>query len=145
MRRKLSGSRGEKLAAAGTAVAAFALVLAVESPAHAVVWDDYIDCSTPGVSGHAYFRNESAYHVDMRLTVKDEVADGHHVAIRFVSQNSTTLKYRYWTWHNVYSGKGSTKTWTTYANDSSGHINIDGIWVAVMEGSEQIGNCWNMV
>lgn len=137
---------GRKLAALGTSVGALLLVAgAGAAPAQADGYPYYTDCELVDVFGNGWFKNWSATHVDMALKVTDEAADGHHVAIRFVSYNSTTGDYKYWSWHHLYDGNGSQQIWETYANDSTGHLNKIGIQAAVMEGSEVISNCRNMV
>ncbi|GGN37258.1 hypothetical protein [Streptomyces fuscichromogenes] len=128
----------------GTSVGALLMIVGATEPAHAVSYPFYTDCETPGVLGNGWFSDWTPKHVDMILKVNDDAADGHHVAIRFVSQdNAYNLKY--WKWHHLYDGKGTTKSWTLSADDSTGHMNGVGIQVAVMEGDEQIANCTNMV
>jgi hypothetical protein len=134
-----------KLAMVGAGAGALILTVGTGSPAQAVTYPFHVNCDVFGAHGDAWFNWPSSSHVDMKLKVADTVADGHHVAVRFISHNRSTNTDKAWAWHHLYTGKDTQQTWTTYANDSGGHLNAIGFQIAVMEGSEQIGNCQQMV
>ncbi|MFI8350919.1 hypothetical protein [Streptomyces sp. NPDC085596] len=73
--------------------------------------------------------------------VKDTAADGHHVAIRFVSIDEGTGWVTEWPWHSEYDGNGSTTSFTTYASPSGDDLDHIGAQVAVIEGSKIVRVC----
>ncbi|MFD4179088.1 hypothetical protein [Streptomyces anulatus] len=127
----------------GTAAGAFLLVMGTASTAAAA--DYWEECALVDVRGQGWFDNWTASRVDISLQVQDTKADGHHVAIRFISMDKRTNKYKSWPWRHNYDGAGTSKYWDTYASDSNGRLNSIGIQAAVMEGSEVISNCLKMV
>ncbi|MEU0599622.1 hypothetical protein ABZ484_15445 [Streptomyces sp. NPDC006393] len=98
-------------------------------------------CSVTGASGSLTFTNWSASHVDISGWVKDTVADGRHVAIRFVSIDGGTGWVTEWPWHSNYNGNGSTISFTTYASPSGDTLDYIGAQVAVMDGSTIVRSC----
>ncbi|WP_129307340.1 hypothetical protein [Streptomyces sp. L2] len=98
-------------------------------------------CSVTGASGSLTFSNWTAHHVNISGWVKDTAADGHHVAIRFVSIDDSAGWVTEWAWHSEYSGKGSTASFTTYASPSGDALDYIGAQVAVMEGSKIVRAC----
>jgi hypothetical protein len=100
-------------------------------------------CSTTGANGSLTFTNPTALYTPINGWVNDNAADGHHVAIRFISNDTNTTKY--WPWHHEYNGKGSSLVVTTSATDSSGGLNYLGVQVATMEGSSVLHICTDWV
>ncbi|MEU1270614.1 hypothetical protein [Streptomyces sp. NPDC005799] len=98
-------------------------------------------CSVTGATGSLSFTNWSAHHVDISGWVKDTAADGHHVAIRFVSIDDSTGWVTEWPWHSEYDGNGATATVNTYASPSGDALDYIGAQVAVIEGSTIVRSC----
>jgi hypothetical protein len=71
----------------------------------------------------------------LSINVKDTLADGYHPAVRLVTYNGSTVKS--WTWRHVYGGAGSSETWNTYAEDSTG-IKHAGVEVQLYDGSTPV-------
>lgn len=98
-------------------------------------------CSTTGawgsyaVSGYEYGK---AGIPDITLKAKDTLADGHHVAVRFVTAYADTETT--WPWHHNYSGEGWTAVWDT---SISGGGQIYGVRVQVgrFEGDSLLNYC----
>jgi len=100
-------------------------------------------CRTTGANGSLTFTNPTALYTPINGWVNDNAADGHHVAIRFISNNTSTTKY--WPWHHEYGGHGTSLVITTSATDSSGGLNYLGLQVATMEGSRVVDICTDWV
>ncbi|MGC4995727.1 MULTISPECIES: hypothetical protein [unclassified Streptomyces] len=98
-------------------------------------------CSVTGASGSLTFTNWTSHHVNISGWVKDTAADGHHVAIRFVSIDDSTGWVTEWPWHSEYDGNGSTTSFTTYASPTGDDLDYIGAQVAVMEGSKIVRVC----
>ncbi|MFI6355942.1 hypothetical protein ACIBJF_25460 [Streptomyces sp. NPDC050743] len=98
-------------------------------------------CSVTGASGSLTFTNWTAHHVDISGWVKDTAADGHHVAIRLVSIDSSTGWVNEWPWHSEYGGNGATTSFTTYASPPGDALDYIGAQVAVIEGSTIVRSC----
>ncbi|MFJ5271438.1 hypothetical protein [Streptomyces sp. NPDC088358] len=98
-------------------------------------------CSVTGASGSLTFTNWTAHHVDISGWVKDNAADGHHVAIRLVSIDESTGWVTDWPWHSEYDGSGATTSFTTYASPSGDALDHIGAQVAVIEGSTIVRAC----
>ncbi|MBY8344310.1 hypothetical protein LXH13_17025 [Streptomyces spinosirectus] len=98
-------------------------------------------CSVTGASGSLTFTNWSSHHVDISGWVKDNAADGHHVAIRLVSIDDTTGWVTEWPWHSEYDGLGATNSFSTYASPSGDRLDYIGAQVAVIEGSKIVRDC----
>lgn len=76
---------------------------------------------------------------DVSLYVKDTRADGHHVRIRLLTRRDDGTTH-FWPWHAVYSGSGTSNSWSTTATDSGG-IRLIQHEVAVFEGDTRLGTC----
>lgn len=98
-------------------------------------------CSVSGASGSMTFTNWSSGYVDIQGWVKDTAADGHHVAIRFISIDQGTGWLTEWPWRTEYDGNGSTTSFTTYANPSVDDLDDIGVRVAVREGTKIVRSC----
>ncbi|MGW3513391.1 hypothetical protein [Streptomyces sp. NPDC000994] len=100
-------------------------------------------CSVTGASGSLTFTNWTATRVDISGWVKDTVADGYPVAIRFVSIDGGTGWVHEWPWHTNSGGNGSTLNFTTYAAPSGDRLSYIGAQVAVMNGGRIVRSCAN--
>lgn len=76
---------------------------------------------------------------DVHLYVKDTRADGHHVRIRLMTRRNDGTTH-FWPWRALYSGAGTSDSWSTTATDSGG-IRLIQHQVAVYEGDTQLGSC----
>lgn len=126
---------------------AAATLLATTTPAQAgpyrecsAIYLDGLSGPVAGAQGAGEERPTSRTHLeDVRLAVRDTRADGHHVRVRLVTRRSDGSDHA-WPWHAVYSGAGTSDSWSTTATDSGG---IRLIWheVAVFEGDTRLGFC----
>jgi hypothetical protein len=73
------------------------------------------------------------------LYVRDNSADGHHVAVRLVTTQADGDQH-YWSWHRHYDGNGTGEWWDSSATDSEG-IKSMRFQVAVFEGDQRLGSC----
>ncbi|WP_328872540.1 hypothetical protein OHT76_21890 [Streptomyces sp. NBC_00287] len=118
------------------AVAAALLVPAIATPAAAA--ED--SCATTGAEGWLKFSWSGKYRIDpLKLMVEDQLGDGHHVAVRLVT-NRADGTIHHWGWHHNYEGVDIMQVWNTYASDSAGITKAE-IQVARMEGSTIMNLC----
>jgi hypothetical protein len=123
------------------AVAFGAIFTAISTgSAQALGVDAFAACETTGVYASGTFHNWTNNYTDMELYVLDEGADRHHVGVRFVSKNANG-SIRYWTWHEVFAGKGSHITVDTSASTAESGLSLIGVQGAVMEGSDIVRSC----
>ncbi|GEJ98319.1 hypothetical protein ACWDU8_14300 [Streptomyces sp. NPDC003388] len=101
-------------------------------------------CSTNGATGSMTFTNWSDNYVDISGWVKDTAADGHHVAIQFISSSGGggIENLVHWPWRHEYGGNGSTLSFTTHASTSDNSLRYAGVHVAVWEGDKIVGNLY---
>ncbi|MET7985517.1 MULTISPECIES: hypothetical protein [unclassified Streptomyces] len=125
-----------------TGVAAVA-IFATTTVTNASAASGVAACSVTGASGSFTFTNWTAHHVDISGWVKDNAADGHHVAIRLVSIDSGTGWVTEWQWHSEYDGNGSTSSFTTFASPPGDALDSVGVQVAVIEGSTIVRSCFD--
>ena len=93
-----------------------------------------------GAYGEAWFKWSGKTHLeDVRLTVEDTAADGHHVGIRLGAIKPDGNIY-YWGLHEEFGGKGASHTWTTSATLSAG-IRTVFVSVNTTEGSKNLWTC----
>ncbi|WP_327129897.1 hypothetical protein [Streptomyces sp. NBC_01727] len=128
--------------AAVLAAAAPVMVAAVSvSPAHAA--DSYtLNCSTTGASGAVTvngYEGNITKSFGVILAVHDGAADGHHVRIRLVGKGPGGTPVN-WAWHYNYDGEGTTLSWNTTAQYSSGLADV-GLQVARYEGDTYLNSC----
>ncbi|MDQ0601747.1 hypothetical protein QF037_006092 [Streptomyces canus] len=71
--------------------------------------------------------------------MRDTEADGRHVAVRLMSQESDG-DIVMWRWHHYYGGSGDGNEWRTYASSSEGIRRVK-VQAAVFEGDTQIRQC----
>ncbi|HEY3504399.1 MAG TPA: hypothetical protein VGN37_16665 [Actinocatenispora sp.] len=121
-----------------------ALVMVTSTPAEAYETPVNLSCSTSpaGAVGDIYIKGwttaTSGLLLDMSLW--DNVDDGHHVAIRFLSSNKYDAVHA-WPWHHYYGGMdGPGLTYETTAYDSAGIYDL-GVQVEVWEGSTELQSC----
>ncbi|MFJ9345150.1 hypothetical protein [Streptomyces sp. NPDC101237] len=102
-------------------------------------------CSATGSSGSlittGWDYNDNSI-PNLSLTLKDTLADGHHVQIRLVVQYPDTVSY--FPWHSNYNGAGTTVQFNSYVA-SGGTITDAGVQVATYEGSTQLSYCTKWV
>ncbi|MFE4369898.1 hypothetical protein ACFRMN_17030 [Streptomyces sp. NPDC056835] len=132
-----------KATALGTISSVF-VIAGAASPAHAApdgVAVDTAACATTGANGSL---TTPSFHsqdkrVDVTIAVYDSLADGHHVRIRVVGKTigGTPVNFQ---WRQNTGGEGTVKSWTTYAEYSSGLINV-GLQVARFEGDTLLNSC----
>ncbi|NWF27793.1 hypothetical protein HW130_16230 [Streptomyces sp. PKU-EA00015] len=123
--------------------AAVALTIGTAGPAQADGTSGYHGCSTTGASGGYDFSNYYGPDARVKLSFRlyDTQADGHHVRIRLISKNvHGTIKR--WGWRSHTGGSGTSQTWETYAEDSSGLFDI-GVEVARFEGNTMLNQCFD--
>lgn len=132
------GNTLKRLSVTGIAAAA---IFATTTVTDASAASGVAACSVSGASGSLKFTNWTSTHVDISGWVKDNAADGHHVAIRLVSIDDSTGYVTSWPWHSNYDGNGTTTSFTTFANPSGDHLDYVGAQVAVIEGSTIVRAC----
>jgi hypothetical protein len=123
-----------------TSVAAVA-IFAMTTVTNASAASGGAACSVTGASGALTFTNWSAHYVDISGWVKDNAADGHHVAIRLVSIDDSTGWVTEWPWHSEYDGNGASTSFSTYAAPSGDALDYVGAQVAVIEGNTIVRSC----
>lgn len=126
---------------------ATASLLVASTPAQAgpyrecnVIYLDGLSGPVVGARGAGQETPTSRTHLeDVGLGVADTRADGHHVRVRLVTRRSDGTDHA-WPWHAVYSGAGTSDSWSTTATDSGG---IRLIWqeAAVFEGDTKLSSC----
>jgi len=132
-------TRTKRISVAGIAATAIFTAVTVTNADAAASSTYSAACSTTGVKGALTFTNPTAVYSDISGWVTDNAADGHHVAIRLISNDTRNTKY--WPWRHEYGGSGTTLIFETYVSDSGGDLNYLGAQVAVMEGSSVVRSC----
>ncbi|MEW1866547.1 hypothetical protein OG896_20780 [Streptomyces sp. NBC_00669] len=122
------------------AVAVMASVVLGATPASASAME--VGCGTTGADGFVYASNwaPGVTKLNVEIELKDTLADGHHVQIRFMSKGpglATTTLYQ---WHSVTSGNGTAGDWVSSATDPNGMYDM-GVTVARFEGADQLNAC----
>ncbi|MEV7425398.1 hypothetical protein [Streptomyces sp. NPDC091212] len=129
--------------ASGLVLTATALMVgtAGTSSAAAAAVTRTASCSTTGASGSSTTVSGSDPYGEVKVTlrVKDTLADGHHVRVRFLSKTSGGVKVT-WQWRSNTDGNGTTKVWETTAQTTYG-IYEKGVEVARFEGSTLLNSC----
>jgi hypothetical protein len=99
-------------------------------------------CSTTGASGSVGvdWGIDPYDEVKLAMSVRDTLADGHHVRIRFLSKPVGSSQTFYWAWHSLTAGSGETLTFSTTAQSSYG-IDEAGVQVARFEGDALLNSC----
>ncbi|WP_406368213.1 hypothetical protein [Streptomyces sp. NBC_01546] len=104
-----------------------------------------ISCSTTGAEGEVNWSHWASDYssIDLGLHVIDTAADGHHVKVRFVSENLGHVR-TYWPWRSFYDGSGAGQAWYTSAQNGRNGIYILGMQVARYEGNTMLNSrtCW---
>ncbi|MEU9476433.1 hypothetical protein [Streptomyces sp. NPDC048191] len=132
------GNTFKRLSVTGVAAVA---IFATTTVTNASAASGAAACSVTGASGSLTFTNWTSHHVDISGWVKDNAADGHHVAIRLYSIDDGTGWVTDWPWHSDYDGNGSSLSFTTYASPSGDALDYIGAEVAVMEGNTIVRSC----
>lgn len=130
----------KKLTVVGTATAALALTITMSSPAQAAN-TAYRLCNTVGAQGGITVTN---WHgpdatVGLSISVSDLSSDNHQVRVRFISKDVRGA-IKYWPWHSNNDGSGTTKSWTTTAQDGGGLFDV-GVQVGRFAGNTMVNNC----
>lgn len=135
--------KSSTLRLSGLALATGALILATANPSGASTAADTrtASCSTTGASGSSKTQwTGNAYDTQkVTLSVKDTKADGHHVRVRYLTQQQSGTP-RYWPWRSNTDGNGTTKVWETTAKSEYG-IWGWGVEIARFEGSTLLNSC----
>lgn len=128
----------KKASAAITTAATLAVIALSMSPAHA---DDYRWCSTTGASGGVTISNWTGPDatVGLAIGVNDTKADGNHVRVRILSQQSSG-NVHYWPWRKHTGGADTEQNWRTTASDNRGLFEI-GVEVARFVGDRKLNSC----
>ncbi|WP_328732912.1 hypothetical protein OHT20_32735 [Streptomyces caniferus] len=127
---------------AGASAAAIAISLFGAGAAQAAGQRVSADCATTGAFGILHLKEgDSPYsRFIIWMQLKDTLADGHHVKIRFLSKrvgSSATVK---WRWNSQYLGAGPTLDVETEGQDKYG-IAASGIEVARFDGGTKLNSC----
>ncbi len=97
---------------------------------------------TPTKTAQGWLGNNwsNMYRLDpVNLTVKDDYADGHHVAVRLVTWQLDG-GIHYWKWRHNYDGNNKSKSWSTEASDNEG-IAYAAVQAGVFEGDDLLISC----
>ncbi|MEU6112087.1 hypothetical protein ABZ853_27235 [Streptomyces albidoflavus] len=99
-------------------------------------------CSTTGATGTFTATPTGNSYAPFKVTlyVRDSLADGHHVRIRFRSSKVTGGSHT-WQWRAHYDGAGTSSTWNTTAHDAVNGIRAVGAEIARFEGSTLLNSC----
>lgn len=129
----------------GIVLSATALAAVAASTAPAAASSGTASCSTTGASGSSYTSNSSTYgKADVVLRVKDTLADGHHVRVRYLTLTAS-FSVKKWSWHSETGGNGSSLVYNTTAQDSVNGIADYGVEIARFEGSTLLNSCTDWV
>ncbi|GGV48429.1 hypothetical protein [Streptomyces griseoflavus] len=128
----------KKVSAVITTAATLAVTAISMSPAHAA---SYRWCSTTGANGGVTITNwtDPGATVGLSIGLNDTKADGHHVRVRILSEQSNG-KVVYWPWRKHMSGADTGQTWNTSASDDRGLFEI-GVQIARFEGDKMLNSC----
>lgn len=126
--------------ASGLVFVSGALVLATANPSSAATTRT-ATCSTTGASGYSKtaWTGDPYGEQSVTLSVKDTSADGHHVRVRYLTQQQSGTT-RHWPWRSNTEGKGTTSTWSTTAYSTYGIWGF-GVEIARFEGSTLLNSC----
>ncbi|MDT0478049.1 hypothetical protein RM863_38635 [Streptomyces sp. DSM 41014] len=126
--------------AAGLAAVSGVLVLATANPSSAAT-NRTASCSTTGAKGYSTtaWTGDPYQEQSVTLGVTDTSADGHHVRVRYLTQQQSGAT-RYWQWHSNTDGNGTSKTWYTSAKSDYGIWGF-GVEIARFEGDTLLNSC----
>ncbi|MFE1407027.1 hypothetical protein ACFW5D_25915 [Streptomyces sp. NPDC058770] len=129
--------------ASGLVLASGALVLVTTNPSSAAsaATTKTASCSTTGASGSSKtsWNGDPYAEQPVTLSVKDTSADGHHVRVRYLTQQQSGTT-RYWSWHSNTDGNATTKSWSTTAKSDYGIWGF-GVEIARFEGDTLLNSC----
>jgi len=127
------------LGSAALALAVGAIGIGAPDSNAAGFWTEV--CRTTGADGGVFASSftPGTTKVDISLNVEDTLADGHHVAVRFVSETNSGA-IRNWAWHHNFGGLNHSIEIDTTAADGEG-IRALGFEVGRFEGSRLINHC----
>ncbi|MFJ7996105.1 hypothetical protein ACIQ7D_02875 [Streptomyces sp. NPDC096310] len=122
---------------------AFFTVFTASGTAQAAGASGTITCKATGVRGELDYKNwqsnSAGSTIDLGLYAYDTLADGHHVKIRFVSEDLNGYK-TYWPWRSWYGGNDTGRAWYTYASNGAHGLYAISLEVARFEGSTKLNS-----